>query len=314
MRKIISIIAVYCIIMLAKPVVYAAFVDPGWGTRGAGKGGAFIATADDASTVFWNPAALSQIFMREAMFSYHKPYAGLDGINMYRGYVSAVFPLEGIASFGLSATAYDVNSLYKENVYMLSASKYFNMKFPGYKPVLFSTGVNLKYLYHSYNWDAEIKALGDPITDKAGAGAFSVDIGFLAQPRYEFPIGVCVKNVIRADVGLESEDIVPMEVNLGAAYRMGSIGRFEEVTPELMIGYRAQDYSGEFRYALGIEGWLSLHTIGLRAGFNPNEVAAGASIERYIGNIGLRIDYAAVISFAIRDNLGSHRVTTTVKF
>lgn len=293
---------------------HAAFIDPGWGARGAGKGGAFIATADDASSITWNPAALSQIFMREGMFSYHKPYAGLEGIDLSMGYFSVVAPVYGIANFGAAVSSFNGDGLYKENVYQITVAKEFLISFPGYQPVRFGIGLSLKYFNHSYIWDDEIKSLNDPITRQDSAGAPTIDLGFLMQTRYELPIGLTIKNLLPADVGLVSEDIVPMEINIGAAYRFGAIGAFEEVTPEIKLGYRDQEYGSKFNYAVGIETWFSMHTIGFRMGYNNNEIAAGISFEKYIGNIGFRIDYTALLSMGIGDNFGSHRVATSIKF
>lgn len=292
----------------------AAFIDPGWGTRGAGKAGAFLATADDASSIMWNPAALSQVFMREGVFSYHKPYAGLEGIEMYMGYGAVVIPVYGIANFGFASSIFNFSDLYKETSYQLSVAKELSEIIPNLEPLRLAVGMNFKYLYHEYTWDDEIKALGDPITEKDGVGAFTIDIGILFQPVYEVPIGITVKNVIPADIGLVSEDIVPLEAGLGVAYRLGGFKGFEEITPEIKIGYRDQEYGNKINFAIGLEIWLALHTLGLRAGYNSNEITFGTSFEKYFGHIGFRIDYAVSLSTVIRDNMGSHRVSTSIKF
>ncbi len=292
----------------------SAFIDPGWSTRGAGKGGAFIATVDDASSIVWNPAALSQIYMRESALSYHKPYAGLDGINVNMGNISLVFPIAGVAGFGAAASAYNVNSLYQENIFQLSAAKELSEVIPALGNIQLAVGVNVKYLYHKYVWDSEIKALGDLITEKESSSAITVDVGILFQPVYEVPVGINVKNLLPADVGLVYEDLVPLEAELGIAYRLGTIRCFEEITPEVKVSYRNQQYGNKFNYAAGLESWFNMHTLGLRLGCNRNEAAFGVSFEQYFGNIGIRIDYAAVLSFAIGDNFGSHRVSTALKF
>ncbi|MFH1416656.1 MAG: hypothetical protein ABIH89_11295 [Elusimicrobiota bacterium] len=291
-----------------------AFIDPGWGTRGAGKGGAFVATADDASTVVWNPAALSQIYMREGIFSYHRPYAGLDGIKMGMGYGAVVWPVYGIANFGVSVSMYSVNSIYIENIYQITAARELSEVIPQIDPMKLALGMNIKYLSHKYTWDDELLALNDPITEKDSAGAFTMDLGVLFQPVYEVPVGINIKNIIPADVGLVNKDIVPLEAEIGAAYRLGTLGKFEEVTPELKLGYRDQEYGNKTAYAAGVETWLNVHTVGLRCGFNSNEITFGASFEKFAGNIGFRIDYALAVSLTIGDNMGSHRISTAVKF
>jgi len=295
--------------------VNAAFIDPGWGTRGAGKAGAYIATVDDASAMLWNPASLSQIFMKEAVFSYHKPYAGLSGVNLSMGYFGFAYPVIGVANFGFSSTLYSLRGTYSENSFQLTAAKELSEVLPAIEPVKLAAGVNIKYLTHSYNWDDELESLGDPITGNDSAGALTADAGILFQPAYKFPVGLCVKNIIPADIGLETEDIVPLELSAGAAYRFGTYGAFEDITPEIKVGYRNQEYEeGRVNYALGLESWLNSHTIGIRVGVNNNEAAMGGSYEKFFGSVGIRIDYAAILSVRIGDNWGSHRFSTSVKF
>ncbi len=292
----------------------AGFMDPGWGARGAGKGGAFIASVDDVSAVMWNPAALSEVYMREALLSYHKPYAGLDGVNLNMGFASFAYPVEGIGNFGASFTSFDGDGKYRETTFQVSGAREFS-ELLNIEPMMLSAGVNLKYLLSRYYWDSEIKALGDPVTEKDGAGAFTADIGVLFQPSYSIPVGITVKNIIPADVGLAGEDIVPLEFKAGAAYRLGTVRGVESLTPEIMVGYRDHEYDdGKVSWAVGVEGWVLDHTLGLRAGINDNEGALGASFEKFIGDFILRIDYAVLISSTLGDNLGSHRISTNLRF
>ncbi|MFC2091608.1 hypothetical protein ACFLTD_02415 [Elusimicrobiota bacterium] len=292
----------------------SAFIEQNWGTRGAGKGGAFIASADDSSSMVWNPAGLAQIYMRECSFYYNKPYLGLDGVDIHMGNFSFVYPLYGIINTGISASIYSGNSIYKEHIYKLSAARDFFFIIPNMYPVKVSAGINLKYLYHSFIWDDEIKALDDPLTDKKGAGAFTMDIGFLFNPLYRMPVGITVNNLIKADVGLIEEDIVPSVVSLGTAYRFEDMGKFEEIIPEVKLSLRDQEYGQKLDYALGVETWFSMRKVGLRTGFNRNEICFGLTYERFIENIGFRIDYAALVSTIIGSNLGSHRISTSIKF
>lgn len=307
-------IFVVLLVMFLDVGVRAAFIDPGWGARGAGKGGAFIASVDDASSIMWNPAGLSLVFMREGMFSYHKPYAGLEGVNLNMGYFSFVYPVEEIATFGVSATMFDGDGVYVENTFRVSAARELSEVIDALEPMKLAVGLSIKYLTHRYIWDEEILALNDPITEKDSAGAPTVDLGILFQPIYEIPIGISAKNLLPADVGLVSEDIVPIEAALGVAYRARTIGKFEDVVPEIKIGFRNQEYGSKINYALGVESWFNLRMFGIRMGVNNNELAFGTSFEKFFENIGFRLDYAAKISFNISDNMGSHRVSTSVKF
>ena len=121
-------------------------------------------------------------------------------------------------------------------------------------------------------------------------------------------------------MGLVSEDIVPLEAYLGAAYRspggllIPGIGIMTELTPELKLGYADRGYGDRFFYSVGMEGWMFEHTFALRTGINNNEFALGASFEKIIGIYWIRIDYALVLSFRINDNFGSHKIATSFEF
>jgi len=306
------ILSSVALILLSAPV-RAGFQDYGWGARGAGKAGAYTASVDDASAMMWNPAGLSNIFMREAILSYHKPYAGLDGISLNMGFLAFAYPVDNVANFGIAATTFDGDGKYSETTVQLTAAKDFTeMLNIGYMTL--SGGLSLRYLGSKYKWDSEIEELGDPITENDGKGALTADIGVIFQPIYGMPIGLTVKNLLPADVGLESRDTVPMEVKLGVAKKMGFVGAFDSVTPELVLGYRNHEYEDNLSWAAGIEGWLMDRTFGIRGGVNNNELALGASFEKFFGGNVFRIDYAAVISFTYGDNLGSHRFTTSYRF
>lgn len=308
-----SITASLVLLLSLTGVSRAAFQDYGWGARGAGKAGAYVASVDDASSMLWNPAGLSNIFMREAILSYHKPYAGLDGISLNMGFLAFAYPIFDVANFGIAATTFDGDGKYSETTIQLTAARDFT-DLLNLGHMTLSGGVNLRFLSSRYKWDDEIEALGDPITENDGATAFTADIGVIFQPVYGMPIGLTVKNLIPADVALVGEDIVPMEIKAGVAKKIGFLGAFESVTPELVIGYRNHEYEENLSWGLGVEGWLGERTIGLRGGVNNNEFALGASFERFFGMNVFRIDYAAVFSFTLGDNMGSHRFTTSYRF
>lgn len=77
----------------------ASFLEIGIGSRAAAMGGAFVALADDASALYWNPAGLARLPMPQMLFSHTR---WLADINL--NYAGAVIPLAGYGSIGLSGT------------------------------------------------------------------------------------------------------------------------------------------------------------------------------------------------------------------
>ncbi len=57
------------------------FMALGGGARALGMGGAFIAVANDASTVFWNPAGISGFAKRQALFMHSEQFGDLVNYN-----------------------------------------------------------------------------------------------------------------------------------------------------------------------------------------------------------------------------------------
>ena len=63
--------------ILDVPLVGAAFEDVERGVRAAGLGGAYVAAADDAAGMFWNPASLRLLSGGEFSTEFGRPY-GLE--------------------------------------------------------------------------------------------------------------------------------------------------------------------------------------------------------------------------------------------
>ncbi|UCD18789.1 MAG: PorV/PorQ family protein [candidate division WOR-3 bacterium] len=68
--------------------------------RGAAMGEAFVAISDDASATFWNPSGLASVTNREISF-YHNEWIA----DIRHDYLTAVFPLGGFGTMGVSITA-----------------------------------------------------------------------------------------------------------------------------------------------------------------------------------------------------------------
>ena len=78
----------------------AQFLKIGVGGRASALGDAFVAVANDASALYWNPAGLVQFQENQVMFS-HNSWV----VDINHEFIGAVYHLDETNSFGLSVTS-----------------------------------------------------------------------------------------------------------------------------------------------------------------------------------------------------------------
>jgi hypothetical protein len=78
----------------------AQFLKIGVGGRASAMGDAFIAMADDASALYWNPAGLTQFHQHQVLFSHNKWVADIS-----HDFLGGVYHLDATNSFGAALTS-----------------------------------------------------------------------------------------------------------------------------------------------------------------------------------------------------------------
>lgn len=291
--------------------LYPAFMDTGWGTRAGGMGNTFTAISNDPSATLWNPAGIAQLEMLETTFMYNKLFAGIDDVNLTQMFAAGVYPTE-IGAFGFTVTDFALWGFYRENTISASYSRDIASDIGAGFP--FMTGLNLKYLTHSYTLDDRTKNIADPVFDKTSAGGFTPDIGFLLKPS-NFSFGLSALNILQPDVGLKTEDKVPMLVKFGTAYRIGDWKFFENITPTVDVSYRKPaDNDADMKISAGVETWFNYNTWAARFGGNDRELSLGFSYNKMFGESGLQLDYAFLLPLQLADTSGSHRLSLTFRY
>jgi hypothetical protein len=130
----------------------AKFLSIGIGARANAMGGAFTSVANDASSLYWNPAGAATLNDFEAMFTYTSLYKELD-INL--NYLAIVVPAGEIGNFGASVTKLDYGEMevttenYPEGTgERFSASSYaFGLSYARYITADFAAGITVKYVF-----------------------------------------------------------------------------------------------------------------------------------------------------------------------
>ncbi|MCI0514238.1 PorV/PorQ family protein [candidate division KSB1 bacterium] len=162
----------------------ANFLKIGVSARAIGMGGAFVALANDASAMYWNPAGLAEVNGAEAFFNHSEWIADIKF-----DYAGLVANLPQIGAFGLNATFLNMADMERTTAYYPEGT---GQKFNAGSYALaftyarsltdrFSIGTNIKYI-HEY------------ILNSSASG-FAIDIGTLFITRFRgLRIGANITN------------------------------------------------------------------------------------------------------------------------
>ena len=317
MKKLIGALLALSILTPAQ----AAFQDSGWGARPVGMGGAFTAIADDSNASLYNPAGIVQVQWNELSAMYSRLFSGLtlysgsaatggDTVHLDQNYVAFVSKPSAWGSFGLSWQNFNTTHLYREDTVNLSYAHYLGDVIPVLDNQV-SMGVNLKYLRRSFSLDAA--TINDPVFaggDKKSA--VTGDVGLLWKPdqgTYEgWRAGLNVQNFTQPNVGFLEKEKLPIEYRLGLAYQSKQM-------PWLVPALDLTRRDGVTGVNGGVESWLFHDALGLRAGANRDEAAAGISYYQSLSKkTGFRLDYSFTVPYFVQNSAGSHRLQLTVYF
>ncbi len=217
MRKTIGI----CLVILSLlggcigAVERGAFPEIGIGARPLAMGGAFVAVADSADALFWNPAGTNQILSRELS----SMQTDLFGMSINYNWFGAVQPIGnwniGLGYSGLDASEAFGSFPYKEESYLFNFS---GSRFLAGQRVYW--GINGKLF--------SLKG-GSELVNSSQKG-FGLDLGLL-WVRRPWSAGIVVRDLgstlsgtlVEDDLEKPSETNLPTTLALGVAYRQGKI-------------------------------------------------------------------------------------------
>lgn len=173
------------------------------GARAVGMGGAFVAIADDISSLYWNPAGLARLRNGEAIFS-HTDWI----LDVSYDYAAVGLPLGSLGSLGLSFSTLTMGEmevrtlLYPEGTGEKFAASDFAIGTSYARNLTdrFSIGFSAKYIHQSL-WHMS-------------ASSFALDIGTLFTTQFNgMRIGMSITN-FGSKMMLEGSDTqVPIDVD-----------------------------------------------------------------------------------------------------
>ncbi len=307
MKKIIIITAVIMTMVIIK--AEGAFVDTYWGVRALGMGGAFTAVANDSNAPLYNIAGTANATQQEVTLMGSRLFTGLEGVEIGANYFGYIHPMSeeyGTISFAWSSIS--TPGLRREDTFNAGYARYLNdVMMIDREVVNISAGVNIKYLTQEVKFDEEDSDLANT------KGAFTGDIGLLAQFNNGISVGYSSKYITSPDIGFVYEDKVSNVNVIGLSY-------YNEQLPVLKIPYFtiAMDIlmrDGETSTRIGLETYVIEGKLAIRAGGREEAFDLGFGYEfTFANNTKLIIDYALELPMEVEETMGSHFVGLSFRF
>ena len=232
------------------------------GTRPLSMGGAFIAVADDANTISWNPAGLPGLRRTE----FTTTYADLWAMGITQSYLGFVRPFSDRVALGFdwSNIGYDDKELlYSDNKMNLAVGIQLHRKF--------AFGLTLKYLMRDMQLDG---------TSYGKSSGIGYDAGLLIQLLKNLKMGLGLYDLGGTQVAYKDKST---EIILGQAFKLGiSYMPIDGLT-------LAADYGD--RYHFGAE-YIYASRISFRAGIQQ-DIDGNEKI--MVPSAGLSIKFKSIV-------------------
>ena len=277
------------LVLLAGVSVAYVFDSIDVSSKARGMGGAWVASADDATAMFYNPGALAIAASPNAYASYLKPNSqSFESLT----FLAFSIPVRPGHSIGLSYRDFGVEYKDKDLLGESTLSA-------GYALCLMKDIHSELYLGANLNlYSLEFGSTGT--MDLGKESTLGVDLGFLGILRQRTRLGFLMKNVNEPSMGKGTREPLPQWITAGVAYEP-YYGVITELDIRSLRGEKAEVHMG-MQFAV-------TEFLGLRFGFqtHPNSLTGGVTA----GIVPVEIDY----SYSSHSVLpGTHHVAIGAKF
>ena len=200
MKKILIVflLSVACVFGQSKVGSTAApFLNVGIGPRAISMGGAFVATASDVSSLYWNPAGASRSNTNEAMFSHSSWFADIN-----YNWAGAMLKLGDAGTVGLNLTYLDYGDM---EITTLAEQDGTGQFFSAYD---LSMGLTYAYnLTDRFSLGGTVKYIQSKIWNTS-ASSFAMDFGVLFHSDiYGLRIGATITN-FGTEMQMDGKDLL----------------------------------------------------------------------------------------------------------
>jgi hypothetical protein len=259
----------------------AQFLEVGVSARAIGMGDAFLATSDDASAVYYNPAGLTQIANREVMFT-HVSY--LADINYdFAGLAYPTTRFGGVWGVGF----------YMLNAGNMDVTQYANAYGSGQTFTAKDYALSLSYarnLTDRFSFGGTLKLI-DELLDTERSIGWAVDMGTLYNTGFRgFKIAMVISNFGPNLKFIEEDCPLPMDFKFGASFDI--IRNADHKAIFCVEGSHPNDNMEKFN--AGVEYWFR-DMFSVRFGdhfhYDTGGISAGVGLRLSMSGRKLNFDY-----------------------
>jgi len=290
---VIGILFGFCILSFGSPASAgvggsgANFLLLGGGARALGMGEAYVALADDSSSIFWNPAGLAKMHFPEVLYMYNEWF-----IDIRHQYLDFAYPMEfGVlgGSFSLldsgDIQGYDSGGVRTSTIRATDSG--LTLSWAQKIKEKLSVGVGIKYISETL--------------EKYTASSTALDLGVIYDLTHKLSVGGAIQNVGTPLKFIEEETPLPQTFRLGWAFR----DRIMQDRVNLAFDY-VKSGGAAPSFNLGGE-YVFRDYFAIRAGSTGRGFRAGLGIKAAL----FGLDYA----YLSHGDLGAaHQISMTVTF
>lgn len=314
------------------------FLRLGAGARALGMGGAFVALADDASAVYWNPAGLAGMAGREVLLMHAEQFGSLVNYD----FASFATPLgnggEHPSGLGIGLIRLGVDDIpITEEAYLdVGVDGVDGTNDAGEHDGDYDFGEPIDPSRFRYDSDVEMAlfaSYGRGLSDRFWLGGtlkllrqelltnssfgIGADLAAIYFPRPDLSLGVRLADITTTQISWDTgrrESVSPTAL-VGAQFtrQMPALRGAITAGVNVDLGFDGAGSASQFSsgalggdFAAGVEYWFQ-RAVALRAGADAGNLTAGAGLR--VSRFG--VDYAFVSHDELDD---SHRISGSVTF
>jgi len=288
-KTILSFLVLFLTINTVYGTKYAGeFLNLGVGGRALGLGSAYVAIADDATAVYWNPAGLSKLSSQELIFMHAETFGSL----LNHDFLSWALPMQnrfqnytlGFSLMRLGGGDIKVTELPNPNDPISSSNRPYVVKEAGHADYLLTFSF-AKETNPGLFYGGNAKLIYRHIVDNSAFG-MGIDLGLLYTPTSYLSLGANLKDAVSTLLSYDNGTRETISPSLRTGFSLhkayGDFSFLFTTEAELYFEgrkYAAQYWQGDISADMHY-GWeaVYLEMVAARLGFDRGNFSAGGGL------------------------------------